>query len=194
VTEIRDDPPDLAGPDVPRSWEDEPFPSYTYIPNRGLPHPRSSPLGHSHDRPEQPARPIVDDRWASSPPYLHGCRLFNAGYYWEAHEAWEAVWHAQGRAGPVAEVLKGLIKLAAAGVKVREGRPAGVSSHARRAADSFKTSRAIVGPTLLGLDLDRLASLALDLADQPVIDRGEHDGIARPVFVFHIEPRQAQDK
>jgi hypothetical protein len=160
------------------------FPAYTYIPNRGLPHPRSSPLGHSHDKPSPVAQPIVNDHWADSSPYLRACRLFNAGYYWEAHEEWESLWHAQGRAGPVAEVVKGLIKLAAAGVKVREGRPIGVASH----ADSFRDARAIVGPTLLGLDLDHLEQLARDLADHPLADEPGRDGIPRPVFHFRIEP------
>ena len=176
----------------------EPFPPYTYIPNRSLPHPRSSPLGHSHGLPEPTAQPIDDDRWADSRAYLRGCRLFNAGYYWEAHEEWEALWHAQGRIGPVAEVLKGLIKLAAAGVKVREGRPQGVASHARRAAESFKIARAAVGPTVLGLDLDHWGRLARDLADHPVVDLTDHSGIARIVFQFRIEPivlaRRADEK
>jgi predicted metal-dependent hydrolase len=68
--------------------------------------------------------------------------LFNAGYYWEAHEAWEGLWHAHGRLGPTANVLKGLIKLAAAGVKVRQGQPHGIITHARRAASLFEAARA----------------------------------------------------
>ena len=61
---------------------------------------------------------------AASPMFRRGVALFNAGYYWEAHEAWEGLWHAYGRRGPTADVLKALIKLAAAGVKVREGQRA----------------------------------------------------------------------
>ena len=74
--------------------------------------------------------PIVADGWALSPAYLRGVELFNAGYYWEAHESWEALWHAHGRRGPTAGVLQGLIKLAAAGVKIRE-RKAGWCSYSR---------------------------------------------------------------
>ncbi|WZO99537.1 DUF309 domain-containing protein [Isosphaeraceae bacterium EP7] len=177
-----------SGIDEEPGGVDEGFPAYTYIPSRGLPHPRSSPLGHSRNVPGPVARPIVADRWNDSPNFMRACRLFNAGYYWEAHEEWEANWHAQGRTGPVAEVVKGLIKLAAAGVKVREGRPIGVASHARRAADSFRDARVAVGPTLLGLDLDRLELLARDLADHPIADEPGRDGLARPVFQFRIEP------
>ena len=44
------------------------------------------------------------------------------------------IWHAAGRKGPLADLLKGLIHLAAAGVKAREGIANGVARHARRAA------------------------------------------------------------
>ncbi len=68
---------------------------------------------------------------------MHAIDLFNHGFYWEAHEAWEALWHAAGRKGAAADFLKGLIKLAAAGVKAREGRAAGVRQHAQRAEELF---------------------------------------------------------
>jgi predicted metal-dependent hydrolase len=86
--------------------------------------------------------------------------LFNAGYYWEAHEAWEGCWHAVGRSGAVAALLKGLIRLAACGVKAREGRHEGVLSHAAAAERHFEQAREELGPHALGLDLSRLAELA----------------------------------
>ena len=67
--------------------------------------------------------------------------LFNAGYYWEAHDAWESLWHAHGRRGVVADVIKALIKLAAAGVKAREGHEHGVRIHAGRAAEFVESAR-----------------------------------------------------
>lgn len=63
--------------------------------------------------------------------------MFNAGYYWEAHEAWEGVWIAAGRQGLVADYVKGLIKLAAAGVKIREGSAVGAQRHLTRAEELF---------------------------------------------------------
>jgi hypothetical protein len=71
-------------------------------------------------------------RWEESAAYRYGVDLFNHGFYWEAHEAWESLWHAAGRSGPVAIWLKSLIKLAAAAVKVREGNSAGAQRHALR--------------------------------------------------------------
>ena len=106
------------------------FPPYTYVPGGRWPHPTASPEGHSRHVRQIPAAAIADGNWSASPAYLRGLALFNAGYYWEAHEAWESLWHAHGRRGAVAMVIQALIKLAAAGVKVREGRPGGVRSHA----------------------------------------------------------------
>jgi len=60
---------------------------------------------------------------------------FNAGFYWEAHEAWESFWHALGRTTPEARCVQGLIHLTAACVKIREGKAAGVKSHTQRARE-----------------------------------------------------------
>ncbi len=67
------------------------------------------------------ARP-VDGWWQQAPStawFDWGCDLFNAGCYFEAHEVWELCWReAQQRADVVDErALRGLIRLAAAGVK-----------------------------------------------------------------------------
>jgi predicted metal-dependent hydrolase len=67
--------------------------------------------------------------------WLYALDLFNGGFYWEAHEAWEGFWHALGRTTPEARFVQGLIHVAAAAVKIREGKPAGVHSHTRRACD-----------------------------------------------------------
>ena len=50
------------------------------------------------------------------PMMLEGARLFNAGEYWEAHEAWEVPWNAAKASGDPAEAsyVQGLILLAAA--------------------------------------------------------------------------------
>ena len=47
---------------------------------------------------------------------LEGTRLFNAGEYWEAHEAWEVPWNAAKSQGDTVEAsyVQGLILLAAA--------------------------------------------------------------------------------
>jgi hypothetical protein len=77
----------------------------------------TDPRGHSHGERE----PEVDltgislpADWRRCEEYLAGVDLFNAAYLWEAHEAWEAVWHAAGHDTPVGRFLQGLIQMAAA--------------------------------------------------------------------------------
>jgi hypothetical protein len=118
---------------------DEPFPPYAFIPGR-FPHPTGDPAGHSFGMvPALPSK-VELDQWHDCRPYLYGIDLFNAGYYWESHVAWESLWMACGRKGVVADFLKGLIHLAAAGVKALEGKPGGVMSHSGRAAELWRTT------------------------------------------------------
>jgi len=142
---------------------------YTYVPGRA-PHPIRAVDGHRLGQFE-PRHPQLDPSdWQACDAYLHAISLFNAGFYWEAHEVWEGVWHAAGRRGETANFLKGLIKLAAAMVKAREGTLNGVHRHARRAAELLGDLRQ--GATrgtpefrFAGLALADLERLAQDLQE-----------------------------
>lgn len=109
-----------------------PFPAYTYIPGE-RPHPISSPEGHSYGEPAVDLD--VRDTELLRAEFAWGVDLFNHAYYWEAHEAWEGVWNAFGRKGNNADFLKGLIKLAAAGVKLLEKKPIGIQRHTSRSIE-----------------------------------------------------------
>ena len=147
------------------------FPPYSYVPGK-FPHPLSDPAGHSFGQIAEKCEPLTPENASEQQQYLWGIQLFNQGYYWEAHETWEQVWHACGKTEPAADYLKGLIKLAAAGVKSREGRLEGVRRHARRSAellggvkDEFEGH--ISAPYLLGLDqLTQIAENVAAHADQ----------------------------
>jgi hypothetical protein len=148
-------------PDLPRYVPEEPLPPYAFVPGQS-PHPISDPAGHSFGhRPETPAAPDPE-RWHECRPYLRGLDLFNHGYYWEAHEVWESLWQAAGRKGVLADFLKGLIKLAAAGVKHREGKPEGVKSHVHRTAELWRGTARSVGAegSYLGFQFPTLIELA----------------------------------
>jgi hypoxanthine phosphoribosyltransferase len=122
---------------------------------------------------------------------LYGLDLFNHGYYWEAHEIWERIWHACGRAGPAGNFIKGLIKLAAAGVKAREGRPEGVRTHARRAAELFRQTVGQLPPgqtCYFGLSLQRLIGLATDVARGPIASNAPAGAPVEVVFQFVLQP------
>lgn len=141
---------------------DDAFPPYSYVP--GLwPHPHSHPDGHRFSPPFPAAK--IDDL-ANDPTFRLGMRLFDAGYYWEAHEAWEHLWHAAGRAGPQADLLKGLIQLAVVGVKIREGRADGARSHARRAAELLAGVKDVAGVDVAAL-AKRAADLSFELPELP---------------------------
>ena len=148
----------------PRYAPAHPLPPSAYVPGHGLPHPVTDPRGHSyaargqgHDArntaaalahlPADPSlrREALAAALAVDPQWLHALDLFNAGYPWEAHEVWEGFWHALGRTTAEARFVQGLIHLAAAAVKIREGKPVGVTRHTQRARDLLGGSRATPG-------------------------------------------------
>lgn len=53
--------------------------------------------------------------------YLYGVDLFNAGYFWECHEAFESIWLLLPRGGRVSTYLQGLIQYAAFLLKTGQG-------------------------------------------------------------------------
>jgi len=112
------------------------FSAYTFVPGE-QPHPCNDGEGHSYGTPESNPEPLNQGAWRESEEYLYGIDLFNFGYYWEAHEVWEGLWHAASHTGVMAGFLKGLIKLAAAGVKIRQQNTHGIRKHATDAREFF---------------------------------------------------------
>ncbi len=150
---------------TPRLCPERPLPPYSYVPGR-TPHPVSDPRGHAYGQtpaalpPFDPAHPELHAEWN------YALDLFRAGYYWEAHEAWESLWHLCGRRGPVADLLKCLIKWAAAGVKTAEGSPVGRQRHLLRAQELLQS--VAVGPSPInGLDRERLGQALTAALDAP---------------------------
>lgn len=170
---------------------DIPLPPYAYVPGHGLPHPVNEPGGHSYGHASQ-LPPLPPDALAQLPTepasrcralaallaadsrWLYAIDLFNEGFCWEAHEAWEQFWHALGRTTPEARFVQGLIHLAAAAVKIREGKPAGVTKHTLRARELLGGSGAgedgagegrelEVAARTLGLDSASLAAVMAEL-------------------------------
>jgi uncharacterized protein len=162
------------------------FPPYSYVPGQA-PHPIRDPAGHMFGK-EPSAAELLIEEWWNCEEYLWGMDLFNHGYYWEAHEAWEGLWHAAGRSGPVADFLKGLIKLAAAGVKSREGSPSGRQRHLRRASELLDKARGDFGIRFMGLDLDAIIP---NIADANVQVSFRRDTVPGVVFHFTLMPVQS---
>lgn len=175
----------------PRLVPNRLFPHYTHIPG-ATPHPVGDPAGHSFGR-QEPACDTPDPaNWRACERFLWGVDLFNAGYYWEAHEAWEAVWIAAGRRGPTADFLKALIKLAAAGVKLYEQNPSGARRHLRRARELFVAVNAASPPDagrMFGLDAAALGESAGQMLQRTLPAGVPGQRGPTPVLAIALRPR-----
>jgi len=100
---------------LPRRRIQIPFPSYRYVPGRH-PHPIKDPRGHMMDR--EPSFSISSS-WKEDTQFLYAADLFDARFYWEAHENWEQCWHRSN--GVHRSCLQGLIQLSAAILKHHMG-------------------------------------------------------------------------
>lgn len=172
--------------DRPRFLPARPFPSYAYLPGR-YPHPVRDAEGHSHGH---VAPPVLESSLLASDEFFWGCDLFNHGYYWEAHEAWEGLW--QLAEGDLKLFLKGMILLCAAGVKVREGKSVPAMRHATRAGEMFR----LIGEPMqsafskaIGLSLTDMTVMSLR-AIHAAPGEAEFSMISEAVFSFVLRPTQ----
>ncbi len=143
-------------PDPPRHvarYSPRPFPAYRYVPGVH-PHPIRDPAGHSFDPQPRLNRhsPWRIEVWRTLDDWLYGVDLFNHHYFWEAHEAWEALWAAVERTSPPALLLQGLIQIAAALLKTHLRTVAGVRVLSSEGLDKLR-GVASVTPRFMGLDL-----------------------------------------
>lgn len=113
-------------PLLPERLTDRELPPYRHIPGE-TPHPTRSPEGHSYD--PDGVEPAFPDLNRSDPlaceQFRYGVDLFNTGYWWECHEAMEALWHVAGRGSPAGHVLQAIIMCAAAHLKIIKGNTVG---------------------------------------------------------------------
>lgn len=108
--------PERGGPvpsfDVRYSQRD--LPAYRHIPGQ-TPHPVADPDGHSHEAEQTAAG-------EPSEAFRYGIDLYNSGYWWEAHEAWESVWLGMTQNSAERHGLRGMIQVANAFLKVHMAR------------------------------------------------------------------------
>ena len=171
-----------------RRWlPEKSFPSYAYLPGR-QPHPVRDPAGHSYN---SEAMPLAAKASLDSDIFLWGLDLFNHGYYWEAHEAWEGLWQVAGRGAPLRMLFKGLILLSAAGVKIREGKQAAAIRHAGRAGALLRRLMNTADHSFeraLGMSPAALADRAEAAARIPAALQATVLGQPHPVFDFILGP------
>lgn len=87
--------------------------------------------------------------------FRYALDLLSHGFFWESHVYFEALWNAHGRQGPIADFLKALIKLGAAGVKHLIGQVQAAAAHVERALELLEAQRR-EGPTFLGFELAQM--------------------------------------
>ena len=71
--------------------------------------------------------------------FLFAVDLFEHRFYWEAHEAWEAMWHSAEHDTPLRDLLQSLIQFAAAVLQHHMGRQSGAEHLFRRADSRLQT-------------------------------------------------------
>ena len=139
------------------------FPPYAFLPGRD-PHPTRDPEGHSFGREEEAGRYLPPARWRENEPYLFGVDLYNHGFLWEAHEAWETQWHASKGDRTQALFLQALIQCAAAWLKIPMDQAQGVARLSALALEKLSE----VGRSYeryMGLDVEDFARSVRDFAD-----------------------------
>ncbi|MEK7727114.1 MAG: DUF309 domain-containing protein [candidate division KSB1 bacterium] len=104
-----------------------------------------------------------------------GLALFNAGEFWEAHEAWERIWRRH--AEPWRFFIQGLIQAAAAHHQMRRGIHHGTVKHLMNALVKLE----VAPPDFAGLALEEfrgyLRKLLAQVEEVEAADFGTHENL-----------------
>ena len=143
-----------------------PLPARAHVPGSGS-QPDMAPL----ERVKQTCPKRIDpDDWRETIAYRYGWSLFDAGFFWEAHEIWEPVWHACTPNSRERLFLRALIQLANARLKHKMGRQ---NASARLLDEAGRFLADVIGPDLtsllpfMGVDLPRLRQSLAISEDSP---------------------------
>ena len=139
------------------------LPGYRYVP--GLhPHPFRKEGGHMYTDGEAPEHaPWQPDLpWESDRIWLRGLDLFDQRYFWECHEAFEAIWHELERGTTLHTLSQGLIQAAAFVLKTHMGQDRGAKYLLERASFRLETVMAAEGPSVRGVDIPVLLKRLAD--------------------------------
>jgi hypothetical protein len=136
------------------------MPAVRYAPNRAFPRSAYLPGRDLHPtRDPERAAPLVDvahrppESWREDEEYLFGVDLYNHGFLWEAHEAWETRWHLS-KSDPVQSgFLQGLIQCSAASLKIPMEQPSGLAKLSALGTARLDEVARRAGPRYMGLDV-----------------------------------------
>ncbi|MBX3396788.1 MAG: DUF309 domain-containing protein [Phycisphaerae bacterium] len=176
-----------------KRFTDTPFPPYRFIPGRH-PHPIAHPQGHSHRPPGQPepsVEPVPPERWPQSQPYLFGCDLYNHGFWWESHEAWEGLWRVVPADSARRRYLQGIIQIAAIHLQLFQGHAEGVARLRITSREHLAAAAAAQGQQLpfMGIDILELQRRIDDYCER-VLDAKMPPPWHLPRFFPYIIPSE----
>lgn len=158
---------------MPSRYSPRSFPPYRYLPGRA-PHPTRDPDGHSYNTPEYEIKAFSPDAWQSCDIYLYAIDLLNHDYWWEAHEALEAIWFASGQRSTVTGLfIQGLLQIGVGAMKQHLGQQAAAVRLWQAALDKINVGERYY----LGLDVQELQRLVRELI------HGERETL--PALVLH---------
>ena len=133
---------------------DWPLPAYRFVPGLN-PHPFRHPDGHMYVSGDAPPEAPWNSEtpWMTDRRYLRGMDLFDQRFYWESHEAWEALWHHAERGTAVSDLLQALIQAGAFMLKTHLGQERGARDLLTRSTGRLRSVAEREGPVWRGLDL-----------------------------------------
>ena len=130
------------------------LPPYRHVPGQ-TPHPRNHPDGHRHGDPDRELAVPPPRDWASCPEYLHALDLYNHGFWWEAHEAFEGLYDWSDP--PQDLFFQGLLQLSLAALKRHMNEPRAAAHLADAGAQKLRRVQGSGDDALfMGLDLPAL--------------------------------------
>jgi len=167
---------------IPR-YSQRSFPRYRYVPTLH-PHPVIDPKGHSYKKEEEKPEYLPPEKWKQNDHYLYGVDLYNHGYWWEAHEAWETLWLTTQKTDLEGQFLQGLIQFSAALLKLYSGSNRGFENLFREANKRLQFCIKELSEQnrkqLMGLDLEAWLGKVTVFCDS----LGEQEG--EPVDALHF--------
>ena len=92
------------------------------------------------------------EKWRENEAWLYGVDLWNHGFLWEAHEAWESIWRVPYDAEQ-SEFLRGMIQCAAAGLKLAIGNAGSATKLAQAGLERLEHVRLSPTGRYMGLDV-----------------------------------------
>lgn len=129
----------------PRYVPERALPAHAFVPGR-----TAKPVSEA-----QLAAYLAAEYWRDNEAYLWGVDLYNHGFAWEAHEAWEGLWRAAKHDETQATFLQGLIQCTAARVKASMNDREAAQRLLERGLARLASVREQHGDRYMGLDLAR---------------------------------------